>query len=125
MNDTNDFSIFPSLDISLASDTFVGAPNCRRGVIISENEKAEEERKVTDLDVAMSLEIKHGKAADVPEPIDMDSELAEKVDDSRRAWRQRKPKNEWRQHDASKLRRESDRLHREKLAKLGVHNLGV
>ena len=73
----------------------------------------------------MSLEIKHGKAADVPKPIDMDSELAEKVDDSRRAWRQRKPKYEWCQHDASKLRREGNRLHRKKLAKLSVHSLGV
>ena len=34
LNDTNDFSIFLSFDISHASDTFVGAPNCactRRG----------------------------------------------------------------------------------------------
>lgn len=96
------------------------------GAVLSENGKVEKrERGVTDLDVAVSLEIKHGKAADVPEPIDMDSELAEKVDDSRRAWWQRKPKDEWRQHDASKLRRESDRFHREKIAKLRVHNLGV
>ena len=97
------------------------------GAVLSEKGKLERNEigKVTDLDVAVSLEIKHGKAADVPEPIDMDSELAEKVDDSRRAWRQRKPKDEWRQHDASKLRRKSDRLHREKLAKLRVHNLGV
>jgi hypothetical protein len=124
LNDTKDFSIFPSLDISLASETFVGAPNCRRGV--KRRRKGRKEKgKVTDLDVAVSLEIKHGKAADVPEPIDMDSELAEKVDDSRRAWRQRKPKDEWCQHDASKLRRESDRLHSEKFAKLRVHNLGV
>ncbi len=28
LNDTKDFSIFPSLDIHRASDTFVGAPNC-------------------------------------------------------------------------------------------------
>lgn len=93
--------------------------------MLSENGKVEGKKKVTDLDVAVSLEIKHGKAADVPEPIDMDSELAEKVDDGRRAWRQRKPKDEWRQHDASKLRGESDRLHREKFAKLRVHSLGV
>jgi len=80
---------------------------------------------VTDLDVAVSLEIKHGKAADIPEPINMDSELAEKIHDSRRAWRQCKPKDEWRQHDASELRREGDRLHLEELAKLRVHNLGM
>ena len=73
----------------------------------------------------MSLEVKHGKAADVPEPVDVDSELAEEVDDSWRAWGQRKPKYERRQHDASKLRRESDGFHSEKLAKLRVHCLGV
>ena len=28
LNDTNDVSIFPSLDISRVSDAFVGAPNC-------------------------------------------------------------------------------------------------
>ena len=73
----------------------------------------------------MSLEVKYGKAADVPEPVNVDSELAEKVDDSRRARGQREPKDKRRQYDAGKLRRESDRLHREKLAKLRVHDLGV
>ena len=28
LNDTNDLSIFPSLDITRRSDTFIGAPNC-------------------------------------------------------------------------------------------------
>ncbi len=56
---------------------------------------------MTNLDVTVSLEIKHRKAADVPEPIDVDSKFTEKVDDSR------------------------DRLHREKFAKLRVHSLGV
>ena len=28
LNDTNDIAIFPSLDISRVSVTFVGAPNC-------------------------------------------------------------------------------------------------
>ncbi len=80
---------------------------------------------MTNLDVTVSLEIKHRKAADVPEPIDVDSKFTEKVDDSRRAWGQRKPKYEGRQHDAGKLCCESDRLHREKFAKLRVHSLGV
>lgn len=73
----------------------------------------------------MSLEVKHGKAADVPEPVNVDSKLAEKVDDSRRARGQREPKDERRQHDAGKLRRESDCLHREKVAKLRMYSLGV
>ena len=73
----------------------------------------------------MSLEVKHGKAADIPEPVNVDRKLAEKVDDSWRARGQREPKNERRQDDTSKLRREGDRLHREKLAELCVHGLGV
>ena len=81
--------------------------------------------KKTDLDITVSLEVKHGKAADVPKPVNVNSKLAEKVDDSRRARGQREPKDERRQHNAGKLRRESDRLHREKLAKLRVHGLGM
>jgi hypothetical protein len=73
----------------------------------------------------VSLEVKHGKAADVPEPVNMDRELTEKVDNSWRARGQREPKDERRQDDASKLRREGDRLHREKLAELRVYGLGV
>ncbi len=73
----------------------------------------------------MSLEVKHGKTAYVPESIDVDGKLAEKVDDSGCTQRQREPENEWRQHDAGELRHERDRLHLEKLAKLGVHSLSV
>ena len=73
----------------------------------------------------MSLEVKHGKTAHVPESIDVNGKLAEKVDDRRRAQRQGKPQNEWCQHDAGELRHERDRLHREQLPKLGVYDLGV
>ena len=73
----------------------------------------------------MSLEIKHGKAADVPEPVDVDRKLAEKVDDGRRARGQREPQDERRQHYAGELRRERDGFHREELAKLLVYGLGV
>jgi hypothetical protein len=73
----------------------------------------------------VSLEVKHGKAADVAESVNVDSKLAEKVDDSWRARGQREPKDERRQHDAGKFRRESDRLHREKLAELRVYGLGM
>ena len=73
----------------------------------------------------MSLEVKYGKTAHVPEPIDMDGKLAEKVDDRRCAWRQGKPENERCQDNAGELCHERDRLHREQLAKLGVHSLSV
>jgi hypothetical protein len=42
-------------------------------------------RKVIDLDVTASLEVKHSKAANIPESIHVDSKLAEKVNDCRRA----------------------------------------
>ncbi len=73
----------------------------------------------------MSLEVKHGKTAHVPEPIDVDGKLAEKVDDRGCARRQREPENERCQHDAGELRHERGHLHREQLAKLGVHDLSV
>ena len=73
----------------------------------------------------MSLEVKHGKTAHVPEPIHVNGKLAEKVDDGRCARRQREPENEWCQHDAGELRHERDRLHVEQFAKLGVHGLSM
>ena len=73
----------------------------------------------------MSLEVKHGKATDIPESIHVDGELAEKVDDRGRALGQREPKDERCQHDAGELRREGGRLQGEKLAELRVHGLGV
>ena len=69
----------------------------------------------------MSLEVKHGKAAHIPESVDVDGELAEKVNDRWRAGGQREPEDEWGQHDAGKLRRESNRFQSEKLAELRVY----
>jgi hypothetical protein len=42
----------------------------------------------------VSLEVKYGKAAHIPEAVDVDCELAEKVDDGRRAQGQREPEDE-------------------------------
>jgi hypothetical protein len=112
------------LDISRASDTFVGAPNYSvvsfiRFVKLGSNEER------THFDIAMSLEVKHGKTAHVPEPVDVNGKLAEKVDDRRCARRQSEPENEWCQHDAGELRHERDHLHLEQFAKLGVYGLSV
>ena len=43
--------------------------------------------RTTYFDIAVSLEVKNGKTAYVPEPIDVNGKLAEKVDDCRCARR--------------------------------------
>ena len=73
----------------------------------------------------MALEVKYGKTAHVPEAIDVDGKLVEKVDDCGRTRRERKPEDEWCQHDAGELRHEGDHLHLEQFAKLGMHGLSV
>lgn len=80
---------------------------------------------VTDLHVAMSLKVKNGKATNIPQSVYVDGKLAEKIDNCWRAWRQRKPEYEWRQHDARQFRREDDCFHSEKISELHVHCLGV
>ena len=61
----------------------------------------------------MSLEVKHSKTAHIPEPINVDGELAEKVNDRGCAQRQSEPQNERCQYDAGEFRHERDRLHGE------------
>lgn len=68
----------------------------------------------------MSLEIKHRKAAHIPEPIDMNRELAEEIDDGGCARREGVPQYERRQDDRKKLLDEDDDLHREQLSELFV-----
>lgn len=68
----------------------------------------------------MSLEIKHRKAAHIPEPIDMNRELAEEIDDGGCARREGVPQYERRQDDREKLFDEDDDLHREQLSELFV-----
>jgi hypothetical protein len=82
-------------------------------------------KTTTYFDIAVSLEVKHGKTAHVPQPINVNGKLAEKVDDRGCAWREREPENERCQHDAGEFRDERDRLHWEQLAKLGMHGLSV
>jgi len=82
-------------------------------------------RYLTNLDVAVSLEVKHGKAADIPKSVDVDGELAEKVDDRWCARGQREPEDERRQYDTSELGGKRNRFHRENLAELSVDGLGM
>jgi hypothetical protein len=91
----------------------------------SKGRKRESKGRATDLDVAVSLEVKYGKAAHIPEAVDVDGELPEKVDDRRRARGQREPEDERRQHDAGEVRHEVNRFHSEELAELRVHGLGM
>jgi len=81
---------------------------------------------MTDLDVAVSLEVKTRQSycTNTPQSA-VDGELAGTFDDYQRAWRQRKPDDERRQHDAREFRREGNRFHShsEKLSELHVHCL--
>lgn len=65
--------------------------------------------------VAVALEVEHGEAADVPEPVDVDGELAEEVDDRARAPRERVPQHERCDEDREELLDEERDLHLEQL----------
>jgi hypothetical protein len=71
------------------------------------------------------LEVEDGEGADVAQPVDVDGELAEEVDDLGRAAREREPEHERRERDAEELLRVDDALHDEELAERGVHALRV
>jgi hypothetical protein len=73
----------------------------------------------------VSLEVEYGEAADVAEPVNVDRELAEEVDDLGRAARQREPEHERRRHDAEQLLRVDHDLHDEQLPECSVHALRV
>jgi len=81
---------------------------------------------MTDLDVVVSLEVKHGKATvqTYPSPSWTVNSRENSAITSAHG-RQRKPDDERRQHDARQFRREGDRFHSEKLSELHVHCLGV
>ena len=74
------------------------------------------EEQETDLDVAVSLEVKDGERAHVSDSIDEDGELAEEVDDLRGAGGEGEPENERREDDRERLLHKDRDLHREQLA---------
>ena len=78
------------------------------------------QKQLTDLDIPMSLEVKHCKATYIPEPINMHREFTEEVDNSRRTRGKGVPQYERRQNHRKKLSNEDHDLHREQLPELFV-----
>lgn len=75
---------------------------------------------MTDLNVAMPLEIEFSKAADVASSINMDREFTEEVDDGRCTRRKRKPEDKWSQDYGQQFFNEDQNLHLEQLTELFV-----
>jgi len=76
---------------------------------------------MTDLDVAVSLEVKHGKATIQTYPSPSWTVNSREIRRLPARMEAAKPDDEWRQHDAREFRREGDRFHSEKLSELHVH----
>jgi hypothetical protein len=83
------------------------------------------EREETHLDVSMARKVEHGEAAHVPEPVDVNGELAEEVDERGRAAREREPEHERREEHTRKLLHVQRGLRHEQLAERGVRGARV
>lgn len=78
------------------------------------------ERQTANLDIAMPLEIEHRKTTDVPDTVDVDCKLPEKVDDGRGAPWKRVPEDNGGKDHREDLAKENGDLHREELAEIVV-----
>ena len=68
----------------------------------------------------MPPKVKDGKTAHIAHPIDVDRELAEKVNDRACAWWEREPKDERCEQDRQELGKENGNLHGEERTKFLV-----
>lgn len=69
----------------------------------------------------MTTEVEDGKRADIADSIDVNGELAEKVDNRSRTGRQREEEDEWCQENGQELGEEDSDLHCEEVAELCMH----
>lgn len=67
------------------------------------------------------MEVKHSEAANIADAVDMDSELAEKVDDGPRTWREGEPENERCKDNRYELLSKDNDFEREELAELRMN----
>lgn len=77
----------------------------------------EKQERNAHIHIPVPLEVKHSKAAHIPQPINMHSKFPEEIRNSWRAIRQREPQHKGSEDNTQNLLHEDYRLHREELSK--------